>query len=350
MPHVLLQFFLALLWIVTGVFVAEHTHAKRPPITPTAAPTVVIVSSVAHRPIVHQIEAALLAEEHDRPVLMHIEVNDLDEFVISPAVKAATRKLYVTVGLRAFHQLLKTQPRSPILAVLISKNQFEQTLSHLQPTAKTYIPNTTALFFDQPLARQFSLLHCLLPAETVDKHIGILLGQHSFNNASQLKTLASEQGIELNIMNVGPNENPLQVLSLLLNKSESIIALPDDTVYNTHTARSILLSCSRQHVPVIGLSKAYVDIGALAAVYSTGEQLAQQAAQMTLNILTNVQAPLPHPEHPCYFNVAINQAVAQSMGLAVPDSWSVKYALDEMEHSTKVNQACYQQLMEPLTH
>ncbi len=350
MPNFLLQFLMASILILAGLLVAEHTYAKRAHITPTTAPTIVIVSSIAHRSVVHQIEASLLAEEHDRPVLMHIEVNGLDDFVISPAVKAATRKLYVTVGLRAFHQLLETQPKSPILAVLISKNQFEQTLSNLRPTADTYIPNTTALFFDQPLARQFSLLHCLLPAETVGKHIGILLGQHSFNNASQLKALASQQGIELNIMHVGPDENPLQVLPLLLNKSQSVIALPDDTVYNTHTARGILLSCSRQHVPVIGLSKAYVDIGALAAVYSTGEQLAQQAARMTLDILANVQAPLPHPEHPCYFNVAINQAVAQSMGLPVPDSWSVKYALDEMEHSTKVNQACYQQLMEPLTH
>lgn len=350
MPNCFLRFFLAWVLICAELCVPTAVLAKRGAAI-HYTPTVVIVSSMAHRPVVHQIEASLLAEEeHERPVLIHVEVNDSETLVLPPAVKTTSRKLYVTVGLRAFRQLIEKQPRSPILAILINKNQFEQTLANLRPTANTYIPNTTALFVDQPLSRQFFLLHCLLPPATVGKHIGVLLGQHSFNNASQLKNLASQQGIELNIMNVGPNENPLEVLPLLLNKSQSIFALPDDTVYNTHTARGILLSCSRQHVPVIGLSKAYVDIGALAAVYSTGEQIAQQAAQMTLDILADLHAPLPHPDHPCYFNVAINQAVAQSMGLHVPNSWNVKYALDEMEQSEKVNQLCYQQLMEPSTH
>jgi putative ABC transport system substrate-binding protein len=351
----LLSCFLVLICVFAGLVTPWHSHAKRAThaVAPTiqTTPTVVIVSSVAYRSVVHQIEASLLAEEeHERPLLRHIEVNELDDFVLPPAVKAASHKLYVTVGLRALNQLLETQPKAPILALLLNKNQFEQTLANLKPNPTTYIPNMTALFTDQPLARQFSLLHCLLPVKTVRKQVGLLLGEHSFHNSSQLKQLASQQGIELNIMTVGPDENPLQVLPLLLHKSQSIIALPDETVYNTHTARSILLSCSKQHIPVIGLSKAYVDIGALAAVYSTGEQLAQQAANMALAILDNLNAPLPHPTHPYYFNVAINQAVAQSMGLQVPDSWEIKYALDEMEHAKKVNQLCYQQLMEPLTH
>ena len=43
--------------------------------------------------------------------------------------------------------------------------------------------------------------------------------------------------------------------------------------------RNILLTSYRRGVPLVGLSQAYVNAGALAAIFSTTEQLAEQTRE-----------------------------------------------------------------------
>ena len=68
-------------------------------------------------------------------------------------------------------------------------------------------------------------------------------------------------------------------LTKVLASADVILAMPDPMIFNNGTIHNILLAAYREERPLIGFSPAYVRAGALAAVYSTPQQIAHQIAE-----------------------------------------------------------------------
>lgn len=216
--------------------------------------------------------------------------------------------LIVAVGIKSAAIALNS--RAPVLCVLVSKAAFEKLL-HDSPAHRE--KNTfSAIYLDQPGKRQLELIVAALPDV---KNIGLLYSSLPADIAD-LRKAVSSQGLVLHEQQSA--ESLHRDLQAVLQKSEVLLALPDAQIYNASNIRQILLETYRNGNPVIGISPAYVRAGALCAVYSTPELIAVQAAYLSNQFIAT--GLLPSAQYPNEFEVLVNQQVARSLGIQIPES------------------------------
>lgn len=232
----------------------------------------------------------------------------------------ARADLTVTVGSRA-SRLIDTLPtRGRVLHVLIP--------STTRPSSINARARHSAIFIDQPWQRQLNLIRLALPGV---ERIGILLGTTSQEQRPEIEQAIAERQWQAQISLVPEAGNYLGPLRRLLEQSEVLLAVPDQQIFNRQNLQGILLTTYRREVPMIGFSSGYVRAGALAAVYSTPEQIASQAARWIAPLLEDPDRPLPAPRYPEYYSVAVNHQVARSLGLRVAGEEDLLRALQALE-------------------
>ncbi len=287
-----------------------------------------LVSSNSHFGMVHRIEAALYAQPRPQPKLIHVIADNVQGTNISEQFKESC--LIVTIGSEALAMALKKNTKTPILSVLIRKTTFQTLLKTSGKHINDPEHPISAIYLDQPLERQLHLLQCLMPTQELNA-IGILLGPNSHVEQDSLQALSQKKKLELITVYVNKFENPVAVLDALLDEAKIVLAIPDNRIYNTKTTRGMLLTAFHKRVPLIGYSRTYVNNGALAAVYSTTKQLADQTAAQILQILATKDKKLKTPQYPKDFAIAVNYQVARSLGLAVESETALKNAIENME-------------------
>ncbi len=150
-----------------------------------------------------------------------------------------------------------------------------------------------------------------------------------------MRRAAQRSGINLIAQHVAAGTNPNAALEQVLEDSQLLLALPDPDVFTRYTVAGLLLTSYHHAVPVIGFSAAYVKAGALAAVYSTPEQIGRDAAEMVLAARTDAGWTLPAPRYPTYYNVAVNRQVGRSLSLKLPDDTELHRALSHQEQAQR---------------
>lgn len=222
----------------------------------------------------------------------------------------ANTSLVIAVGAAAARAVAKAAGAAPVLCVLVPRLAFER----IADTARRPRSAFSAIYLDQPLARQLALIRLTLPG----KHrIGVLAGPDAKGQIPRLRTAASRASFELAVETADEENAIVPALNRLLPQVDALLAVPDAVAYNRNTARSVLLTTYRHQRPVIAFSQAYVTAGALAAVFSTPSQIARQAAELVRPL--SASAALPAPRFPNYFSVAVNRYVARSLSLDVAD-------------------------------
>lgn len=223
------------------------------------------------------------------------------------SVNAGENDYVVTVGTKAFSNLLQQKSPAKLLATLIPEQTYRTLLQANHRKAGT----TSAVFIEQSVQRNLDLVRIALPGKTP----GVLLGSTSDNLYRQLEAVRRQQVPSLYLRKMKPEENLISALDQVLKNSNVLIAFADPEVSNRNTAQHLLLTSYRYGIPVMAYSRAYVRAGALMAVYSTPAEYARQAAEMVLLNVQKGNAKLPEPEFPKYFSVDINQKVAHSLGI-----------------------------------
>lgn len=207
----------------------------------------------------------------------------------------------------------------PVLATLINTRQLE-VLQERHPNAML-----SAILLDQPLERHVRLAHAALGR---DIRLAVLLGPETHMFEDELASAAKQLGVQLVARPISTSAELLPALDRVLETSDALLTLPDPVTSSPTTARAILLSCYRQRRPVFAYSKAYVDAGALAAVYSSPADIGRDTAEWlsSLNGGATIDA-LPRPRAPRQFGVAVNRQVARALSLNVPDEASLLEAV-----------------------
>ncbi len=220
----------------------------------------------------------------------------------------ASADLYVAVGMKAATKLSSLDAQ--VLNVLVPKAGYDK----LVRSAAQRAGSRSAVFLDQPMERQIALLQSVLPSV---RHVGVLYSTLP-PELQSVRRLLTEKNIRLydRVVDAPPLLN--EALEGVLDESEVLFVLPDADVYNAGTIRNILLAAYRKKIPLIGISQAYVKAGALCAVYSTPEQVAEQAAAMVKHYAE--QGRLPAAQYPVNFEVSVNQQVARSLDLRIKDA------------------------------
>ena len=202
------------------------------------------------------------------------------------SLRADPGHFLVAVGTGAMEALAPKNLPQPVLSVLVPRAAFEKTARH---SGRLGDPrHFSAIYLDQPWARQFALIRHALPGRT---KVGVLLPPNSTELAAALSAAAKAAGLVAIIEMVDGDADPLPELKRLLSESEVILAVPDPLIYNRNTVQSILLTTYRQQVPLLGFSASYVKAGAIAAVFSVPEQIGQQAAEVIQRLAAGRSLP-----------------------------------------------------------
>jgi putative tryptophan/tyrosine transport system substrate-binding protein len=228
---------------------------------------------------------------------------------------AGQAELTVTVGSEALRKTLGRGDNSPIIATLLPRQSYEKILAEFRKPARI-----TAIYLDQPPARQAAFINHLLPGL---KRAGMLFSSETRNAAAQYRQAFSNAGLILDTEDADTENALLPALNALLGRINVLIAVPDSTIYHRNNIKPILITAFRYQRPVIGYSPAFVNAGALAALHSTPAQIARQTADMIVTHGPN----LPNPTGPSQFAIAINSNVAQSLGLNIPDEATIRHAM-----------------------
>jgi len=249
-------------------------------------------------------------------------------------------ELIVTVGFEPTQATMGLHPKRPILSTLIRKNTYEALLAEYKHTAdKDHQPNTTAVFLDQPLHRNLDLARGLLQNPKSIGTVGVLVGPRSQIDRAELEAAAAARGIKLHVAEVTPQQDPVNALNWILEDSQMILALPDPDIFNRRNARGLLMTALRHNVPVIAFSRAYVDMGALAALYEDEEAIAQQTVDKIMLVLQAPDATMPAPEYARDFDVIINEQLAQQVGFPRQGSQAIKQSVLQLEKSLLQHEA-----------
>lgn len=222
-------------------------------------------------------------------------------------VALARADLVVASGDAALSAALRLNPR-PTLAVMIGQARFDA-LRMAHPDRPL-----SAFTLDQPAERQFRLLKAVLPDA---RRAGVLLGPERGDRVD-LERAAAASGLDLFVRVIGDEAELIRGLEAVLRDSDSLIAVPDAMLSSPSAARSILLTSYRFQKPIVAFSRAYVDAGALAAIFTTPEQVAADLIAW-LRLQKDESVQLPPPRGPVSFDIAVNRQVARALGLSVAD-------------------------------
>lgn len=231
-------------------------------------------------------------------------------------------RLIITLGQSAWRGAVErvlAQPalaRLPLLAALLPQSGYQEL------AAKVAL-RSTAVFLDQPPARYAELLQLALPGR---RRVGVLFGPDSIAVKAELARALAARGLILVQATVLNDDKALYpALRGLLDESEMLLALPDRLVFNAGTVPNILIAAYRQRVPLVSYSAAHVRAGALLALHTSASDAAEQIAAAMRQILSGHAWPLPHLAQAC--SVAINEQVARSLDLVLPDPSTLARAL-----------------------
>jgi len=217
--------------------------------------------------------------------------------------------LVVAVGARAT-ELALTGSNAPLLSIMIPRAGYE--MLRERHSSRHSAKAVSAIYLDQPWSRQFNFIQAALPNHSV---VGVL-----YSSDMHIVLPRLPAGMSLNAKSLRPAENLFAALDNILNSSDVLLVIPDSEIYSSSNVRNILLASYRQKVPLVGISQAYVNAGALCAIFSTPEQLAEQVVETIISFASGRQ--LPEPQYPESFSIGINQQVARSLGIemASPDA------------------------------
>ena len=249
-----------------------------------------------------------LAEQVDGP---RVQVYNLTQ-----ALQVAPNSTVVAVGSMASEFALERFPSANIVSLLMPVAAWDELRSRLPGEGRR-----AAVVIDQPLLRSVVLGKLLVPSA---QRVGTVFGPISVANKPQLQSAAQRGGVELIYADLTNDDNPIAVLAPLVQKADIFITVADRAAFNKSVAKWLLYLSFRQKVSVIGFSHSYVKAGALAAVFSSPENIGRHGAELLMVLLagrenTALAAEGWRTHYPIYYTLAVNREVARSLNIAVPE-------------------------------
>jgi hypothetical protein len=227
----------------------------------------------------------------------------------NPYARVGEAALTVAVGMRGCQAAVDAREPQPLLCVLVPKSGVDR-LAERASSARF-----SAIYLDQPLERQLALARALLPDAS---RAGLLAGPELRRQSGTIWRRAGAMGFRAELGAANNEDDAARELQRLVRRNDLILAVYDPQVLTPTTAKWLLHLAYQNRLPVIGFSRAYVDAGAVAAVYSTPEHIGRQAAEAILAWAQDGRGRLAPSAHPRYFDIAVNRAVADALGLKPP--------------------------------
>jgi ABC-type uncharacterized transport system substrate-binding protein len=238
--------------------------------------------------------------------------------------RAEGARLRVGVGMQACQSLLTSRASRPVLCSLVPRAGFERL------ETRTRGQRSAAVYLDQPIARQLALARVLLPEA---ERVGLLAGPDLQREVGEIRRTARAAGLQADVQSATDEREAVRGIQRLVARNDLVLAAYDSQVLTPSTAKWLLNLAYKQGLPVLGFSRTYLDAGAMAAVYSTPGQIGRQTAEVILDALGS-GGRLAGSAYPRYFDVAVNRAVARTLGLDPPTDAELTRRVERLERDT----------------
>ncbi len=246
---------------------------------------------------------------------VHLSVLDLDS---DPGNSTLLQEsdLVITLGAGATKAITTAYPEKLVISAYLTERQVKD-----QALEKN---GHLAVLLNQPLSRYLAFSHLVLNA----KSIGIINHSPVKLNRKQRKLL---QKLDLNITQyqIEQSGNLLPRIRQLIGQNDTLLMLPDHTIYNRDTLKGVLLTTYRSRTAVISYSPAHVKSGALASIYSSPSDIGKHLGELLNQFLRRGAISGESQQYARYYSTRFNHRVARAYGLALPDEAELNTRLDE---------------------
>lgn len=237
--------------------------------------------------------------------------------------------LVISIGYAGFEKALNCSSTTPLLATLLSKAMYDSLYEKHGKRSTALKRPIQVLLREQPISRQLNLVQIISEGKGMSTHLGVILGPSSVVHLPGLKKLARDSNISLHTVTMTQNEKPASAMQKILSECDLLLALQDPVVFNRKTVRGILLSSLKNGVPVIGYSKAYVNVGALVALYSSKTHYLRQTAQLAIE-MSQSSKPMSSLHYPEEYSIAVNHRVAHMLATNVGTNEEIKSKMETL--------------------
>ena len=190
-----------------------------------------------------------------------------------------------------------------------------------------YTSTQSDLVTRQPACMHLQLIKAINPKWAT---IGVLSSINSVDETAELSKCAIRFNFDLQIYAI-TDENDLQkTLETAVEYNKVILAIADPLVYNSRTVKNILLTSYRHRKPVIGYSESFVQAGAVAAIFTPPETVADDAASIISDFFDNNWQFKRNTYNPSGFTVRTNAQVASSLEIKLPDTATILDRINQM--------------------
>lgn len=272
----------------------------------------IILSGTEDNPAIRAFSAAL-AERRPQD---RVRFQPLAQLPSPERIPADTR--LILLDLHALDWRLSTSAGPPTLVLRISRVQAQQRLGKRRPA------QLSLLWSDPAPARQLRLVRLLLPQA---QRIGVLYDEHSQFLLDELRHAATPLGLEI-VGKTWPDSRDNRPLLALLQRSDLLLGVDDDDLFNPRTAKNLLLTSYGQQRAMIGPNASFVRAGSLASVYSDQQDWLNSLDRL----LDQPPSSWPRSAYPAYFKVLGNSQVARALAIELADDASLTQQVAEGEN------------------
>lgn len=225
----------------------------------------------------------------------------------------------LTIGLSSHQQILAIGDKACKRVSIAIKNTDVMCglISHHYQPGDIGLQRVRYLPLEVPATYFMALAKLLVPNL---RNMGVLLGPLSQHRASFYRESANSVGVEPQLCSLEDGANPIKSLDMSMRVSDVFVVLPDQALFNRASAPWVLQLAMRYRLPVLAYSENYVHAGALASLFQSRQDLANNL----VNALLDKPAKL-------MFSLALNPAVARNLGIELNSEDAYLLALQEAE-------------------
>ena len=232
----------------------------------------------------------------------------------------------IVIGPSAFARVRQQGRDTPILALMVERD-FIQGYINRAPG------QIGAVYYDIPLLRQALTGKVILPQAG---KIALLATTETAELYEPLIDQLPAFGLEARIFVTDTEDRLIPTLNRALSYGDFLLAGPDDSIYNPRNIKHILLTAYRRNRLLIGPTQSYVKAGAIASSYAPFSDMTKQAADNLLAFLQTGQ--FPPAEYPKRYRVEVNEQVARSLNIPLPDRQWIAGKVERMLESGEASE------------
>ncbi|MGB2601496.1 MAG: ABC transporter substrate-binding protein [Candidatus Omnitrophota bacterium] len=178
--------------------------------------------------------------------------------------------------------------------------------------------NISGVCLNIPIEVQFKVLKRVIPRA---KKVGMLYDKRTKSEiVREAELAAAKAGLKLISKPIYAKNEISPMLDKIFKEADCLWASVDPMIYNSATARHIILSTLKEKIPFMAFSEHFVKAGALMALECDYYDIGQQTAKVAVELLKGV---LPHDmsiKLPRKTKLVINVKTAENIGINIPQN------------------------------